>query len=210
VLWIRTLFFGVGSTNFFSDSDSVSDSDPYTNILTRNFFKMAPLIAFICVLESVRQRKKFSNWNTYVLSLSSVWSAIFHTKNFTLQQSLDPNPNPNFFSDSDPAKIFGIFRIRIHKTGKRDRYWYRYWNILNNVIPFLLRPSCRSVSRCDGCRSCCRPARWEGTWRPHAAAAEIEQYKVHVHMLIIGEQLLGTWDSNRSWAMGIAVMHQYW
>jgi hypothetical protein len=31
------------------------------------------------------------------------------------QKLMDPNPNPNFFSDSDPAKIFGLFRI--HNTG---------------------------------------------------------------------------------------------
>jgi hypothetical protein len=40
---------------------------------------------------------------------------------FILQQCLNPNPysNPNFFSDSDPAKTFGLFRIRIriHNTG---------------------------------------------------------------------------------------------
>jgi hypothetical protein len=31
---------------------------------------------------------------------------------FILQQCM----NPNFFSDSDPAKTFGLFRIRIHNT----------------------------------------------------------------------------------------------
>jgi hypothetical protein len=52
----------------------------------------------------------------------------FFTKNFILQQCL--NPNPNFFfgfgssqniriiSDSDPAKTFGLFRIRIHNTAQ--------------------------------------------------------------------------------------------
>jgi hypothetical protein len=37
---------------------------------------------------------------------------------FILQQCLDPNPNPNFLSDSDPAKIFEFFRIRIHNTAR--------------------------------------------------------------------------------------------
>jgi hypothetical protein len=34
---------------------------------------------------------------------------------------LDPNSytNPNFFSDSDSAKTFGFFQIRIHKTAFR-------------------------------------------------------------------------------------------
>jgi hypothetical protein len=46
-------FFRIRIHTFFSDSVS----DPYTNILARYFFKMVPLIAVICVLESVRQRK---------------------------------------------------------------------------------------------------------------------------------------------------------
>jgi hypothetical protein len=48
--------------------------------------------------------------------LFQVFDLRFFTKKFILQQCLNPNPNPNFFSDSDPAKIFGLFRIRIHNT----------------------------------------------------------------------------------------------
>jgi hypothetical protein len=46
----------------------------------------------------------------------------FFTKFFILQQCLDPNQNPNFFSDSDPAKLFGFCRIRIQYTGYRRTY----------------------------------------------------------------------------------------
>jgi hypothetical protein len=66
---------------------------------------MVPLIAFICNLEPVRKRKKI-----FLFQMLDI-----------LQQclNLNPNsyPNPNFFSDSDPAKTFGWFRIRIHNTG---------------------------------------------------------------------------------------------
>jgi hypothetical protein len=108
-------FFRIRIPNiFFPNSDSVLDSDPYTNILTRIYFKMVPLIAFICVLESVRQRKSFPTEKvTGTFFLSSVWSAIFHKK-FYFTQCLDPNPN--FFSDSDPAKIFGFGSTTLLKT----------------------------------------------------------------------------------------------
>jgi hypothetical protein len=57
--------------------------------------------------------------------LSSVRSAIFHNFFIILQQCLDtagtiPNPNPNFFSDSDLAKILGLFWIRIHNTALKE------------------------------------------------------------------------------------------
>jgi hypothetical protein len=57
------LFFFLNSDSdpqFFSDSDSVFDSDQYTNILSRNCLKWC-LSLLLCVLESVRQRKKFPN-----------------------------------------------------------------------------------------------------------------------------------------------------
>jgi hypothetical protein len=73
----------VDPKSFFSDSDPqfFSDSDPYTNILTRNFLKWR-LIALICVLESLRQRKKGfpTEKLMFFFSLSSVLSAIFHKK----------------------------------------------------------------------------------------------------------------------------------
>jgi hypothetical protein len=67
---------------------------------------MVPLIAFICVLESVR---KNSGFPTEKLT----FDLRFFRKFFILQQCLDPIPNLNFFSDSDldPAQIFGFFRI---------------------------------------------------------------------------------------------------
>jgi hypothetical protein len=65
-----------------------------------------PLIAFICVLELVRQRKKFSIEKYKIFSLSSLFDLRFLTQIFILQQCLDPNPI--FVSDSDPAKTFGF------------------------------------------------------------------------------------------------------
>jgi hypothetical protein len=77
---------------------------------------MVPLIAFICDLESVQQRKSFPTEKLFLFQVFEM--RIFKIfLNFT--QCLDPNlnPNTNFFSDSDPAKIFGFFRIRTHNTG---------------------------------------------------------------------------------------------
>jgi hypothetical protein len=104
VLWIRTHFFGFGSTNLFY-SASVLDSDPYTNILTRNFLKWY-------------HREKSFPIEKLTFFLFKVFDLQIFTKFFILQQRLDPNPNPNpnfFFgcgfgssqnirilSDSDP------------------------------------------------------------------------------------------------------------
>jgi hypothetical protein len=49
--------------------------------------------------------------------LFQVFDLRFFKQIFILQQCLNPNPYPIFFSDSDPAKNFGLFRIRIHNTG---------------------------------------------------------------------------------------------
>jgi hypothetical protein len=84
---------------------------------------MLPLIAFICVLKPVRQRKQIFNRKTSDFSLSSVWFLIFHKK-FSSYNSVWIRFRVRirirtFFSDSDsdPAKTFGLFRIRIHNTG---------------------------------------------------------------------------------------------
>jgi hypothetical protein len=47
-------FFRIRIHKFFPDSDT--DSDPKTNILAPFIFQKVPLIAFICVLEPVRQK----------------------------------------------------------------------------------------------------------------------------------------------------------
>jgi hypothetical protein len=82
--------------------------------LTPNFSKWCLLIAFICVLEPVRQRKKKFSIEKHNIFLFQVFDLRFFRQIFILQQCLDPNPN--FFSGSDPAKTFGFFRIRIHNT----------------------------------------------------------------------------------------------
>jgi hypothetical protein len=72
----------VDPKSFFSDSDPqfFSDSDPYTNILTRNFLKWR-LIALICVLESLRQRKKgFPTEKLMFFFLFQVFYLLFFTK----------------------------------------------------------------------------------------------------------------------------------
>jgi hypothetical protein len=73
---------------------------------------MVHLIAFIRVLEPVRQRKNV--FNRKKIFFFQVFDLRFFTQIFILQQCLDPNPNPypnpNFFSDSDsdPSKTFGF------------------------------------------------------------------------------------------------------
>jgi hypothetical protein len=66
----------------------------------------------------VREKKIFNRKTYRTIFLFQVFDLRFFTQMFILQQCLDPNPypNPNFFSDSDPAKTFGFFRIRIHNT----------------------------------------------------------------------------------------------
>jgi hypothetical protein len=111
----------VDPNSFFSDSDShpqifISDSnsDPYTNILTRNVLKLC-LSLLLYVLWNLYDREKSFPTEKLTFFLFQVFDLRLFTKNFILQQCLDPKPN--FFSDSDPAKIFGFFRIRIHNTG---------------------------------------------------------------------------------------------
>jgi hypothetical protein len=118
-------FFPDSNSDSVSDSDSnsdlVSDSDPYSNILTRIFFKWC-LSLLLYVFWNLYDREKSFPTEKLTFFLSSVLYAIFH-KNYYFTQCLDPNsnPNPNFFSDSDPAKIFGFFRIRIwiHNTVRK-------------------------------------------------------------------------------------------
>jgi hypothetical protein len=81
------------------------------------FFQLVPLIAFLCVLESVQMRKKFTNGKRFFLF--QVFDLRFFTK-FLFYNSVWIRIRiqiRTFFSDSDPAKIFGLFRIRIHNTG---------------------------------------------------------------------------------------------
>jgi hypothetical protein len=138
---------------FFSDSDSdpriffsdsVSDSGHYTKILARNFFLMVLLFAFICVLESVRQRK-----STYVFFLSNVWSTIFHTI-FRIQIrtffgfGFWSSQNIRILSDSDPQHwhcchlLTNKSRTPIPITGKMREApivkFYRIRTILERVL----------------------------------------------------------------------------
>jgi hypothetical protein len=116
VLWIHTHFFGFGlGSTFFSDSNSVSDSDSYTNILNRNFLKwcLSLLLLYMCTGICTTEKKVFHLKNLR-FSLSSVWYAIFHKK-FVFYNSVWIRIQieiRTFFSDSDPAKIFEFFRIR--------------------------------------------------------------------------------------------------
>jgi hypothetical protein len=100
----------VDPNSFFSDSDPQhfffldSDTEPVRYVIEK--------------ILSIKKQKIF---------LFQVFDLRFFTQIFILQQCLDPNsyPNPNFFSDSDPAKTFGFFRIRIHNTVYDVKmYWY--------------------------------------------------------------------------------------
>jgi hypothetical protein len=109
------IFFGFGSTNFLSDSVT----DTYTSILTRNFLKYC-LSLLIYVFWNLYDREKSFPTEKLMFFLFQLFDQRFFTQICILQQCLDPNPNtnPKFFSGSDPAKIFGLFRIWIHNTGK--------------------------------------------------------------------------------------------
>jgi hypothetical protein len=88
-----------------------SDMDPKTNIFTRIFFLWClSMHAFIWDLEPVRP-KMFSNRKKYIFFLFQVLDLLICIN--SIQQCLDPYPNPNFYSDSDPAKSYGFVRIRI-------------------------------------------------------------------------------------------------
>jgi hypothetical protein len=100
VLRIRTHFFGFGSTHFFSDSDSVSD--PYTNILSRNFLKWC-LSLLLYVFWNLYASEKSFPTDKLTFILYQVFDLRFSTIFFILQQCLDPNP----------IQIRTFFRIRI-------------------------------------------------------------------------------------------------
>jgi hypothetical protein len=113
----------VDPNSFFSDSDPtnfLSDSDPYTNILTRNFLTWCLSLLYMFYGICTTEKKVFQLKNLGFFSFICLM-AIFH-KFFYFTQCLDPNPNPNFFSDSDPAKTIEFFRIRIHNTATVINY----------------------------------------------------------------------------------------
>jgi hypothetical protein len=103
---------------------------------------MVPLDAFICVLELLGQRKKFSIRKTYVF--------FSFTQIYILQQCLDPNPHLNpypnpIFSDSDPAKTYVFFRNRIHNTAFPVPYaHYKRLNVFLGLGESLVRPAVHS------------------------------------------------------------------
>jgi hypothetical protein len=81
------------------------------------FFKMVPLIAFICVLESVRQRKKFSNWKTYVFFFSFKCLICDFAQKFLFYNNAWIQIRiRTFIGFGYNQNIFGFFRIRIHNT----------------------------------------------------------------------------------------------
>jgi hypothetical protein len=60
------------------------------------------------------------------------------------------DPNQNFFSDSDPSKSFGFFRIRIRNTKhNKNRYRCRITNtcplVLNGPLGSLWKPPVKTV-----------------------------------------------------------------
>jgi hypothetical protein len=76
---------------------------------------MVPLIAFICVLKPVRQRKKISI-EKHQIFLFQVFDFLFFTKIFILQQCLNPNRNFIFgFGSSQNIRII---------SNSDPQYWY--------------------------------------------------------------------------------------
>jgi hypothetical protein len=84
----------------------------------------------LCVLESVRQRKKFSNWKTYVFSLSSVWSAIFHKIFYFTTVSGSESKSKLFFRISLFVKIISAYlptlwtSSKCYKNCQRTKYYH--------------------------------------------------------------------------------------
>jgi hypothetical protein len=146
------ILFGFGSTILFSDS--VSDSYPYTDIVTRHFFKWC-LSMLSCVFWSVRQRKIFPTEKRTFFSLSSVWSAIY----ITTVAGSESKSKYELFSDSesDPAKIFGFFRIRIHNTDG-----YRIYVPTYNTVPGIKRNYASYILLC--LIFACRTSLWSAPW----------------------------------------------
>jgi hypothetical protein len=95
VLWIRTNFVRIRIRKFFS-SDSVSDSDPFTNNLTRNLLKWCLSLLLYVFWNLYDREKSFPTEKPTFFPLSSVGSAIFH-KFFYFTTVSGSESNPNFF-----------------------------------------------------------------------------------------------------------------
>jgi hypothetical protein len=113
VLWIRTHFFRIRIHKYFC----------FILILIRIlifwpeiFFNGAFHCFHLCFGICTTEKKVSLLKNVHVRFLSFKCLICDFSQIYILQKCLgqNPNPNPNFFSDSDPAKIFGLFRIRIH------------------------------------------------------------------------------------------------
>jgi hypothetical protein len=125
----KSIFFviGFGSRIFFSDSDSRA------NILTRDFLNGVSHCFQMCSGTCTPEKKVFQQKNLCFF-LSSVWSAFFHNFfYFTIVSRSESESKSELFSDSDsdPAKIYWVFRIRIHNTG---------WSCVFFLLKLLLEP----------------------------------------------------------------------
>jgi hypothetical protein len=96
VLWIQTHFFRIRILILIFWPQIFLNG-------ASNCFHMCSGMSGTCTSE-----KTF--FNRKKIFLFQVLDLRFFTQIFILQQCLDPNPypNPNFFSDSDPAKTFGF------------------------------------------------------------------------------------------------------
>jgi hypothetical protein len=101
VFWIRTYFFGFGSTIFFR----IRIRFRILIIFWPDNFLKWCLSLLLYVFWNLNDRK-FSSWKTYDFSFSSVWFAIFHTNfYFTTVSGSESESKSELFSDSDPATL---------------------------------------------------------------------------------------------------------
>jgi hypothetical protein len=104
-LWIRIHFFRIRIHKFFFGFGyGFGFLDSYFD---PKFFQMVLLIAFICVLEPVRQRQNFPI-EKHNFFLFQVFDLRFFTRFFILQQCPDPDPNPNFLFGFGSSQNFRI------------------------------------------------------------------------------------------------------
>jgi hypothetical protein len=115
------------TTSVVDPNSFFSDSDPqiflfgfwfwsvYLYFDPNFFFKWWLALLSFVFWNLYDREKSFPTEKLTFFCLSSVWSAIFH--NFFYFTTVSGSESKSeLFSDSDPAKIFGFFRIRIHNT----------------------------------------------------------------------------------------------
>jgi hypothetical protein len=114
VLWIRTHFFRIRINIFFGFGFGF---ESFYSYFDPTFFEMVSLIAFISFWNLYDRGKVVLQKNIRFFSFSPIFHKKFY---FTTVSGSQSKSKSDLYcisdSDSDSAKIFGFFRIRIHNT----------------------------------------------------------------------------------------------